>query len=313
MNVDVRQIRAFLAVARLESFTKAAQALNLSQPALTVQIRNLEEGLGLKLIDRNTRTVGLTRMGRELLPALQRIMGDLEAVLSEARDLAGGNHGIVRLAALPSQASGFLPEVIARFREANPRMSFVINDTVASGVLRQVREEAVDLGLTGGRAFDEDIEILHVSQDRMHVVYPHGHPLAEAKQITAGALSQHPLVLMHPSTSVRTVVDAAFAASGVSVVIAAEPTYMSTAVGMVRAGLGVAILPGSAMEVRAETGLSSRPIEDGAFMRDVSLIKRAGRTLPPVSESFARVLIQAMRAELAKTGPAPMRGAHVGQ
>lgn len=299
MNVDVRQIRAFLSVARFESFTRAAQALNLSQPALTVQIRNLEEGLGLKLLDRNTRTVGLTRMGRELLPALQRIVADLEAVLSEARDLAGGSHGIVRLAALPSQASGFLPEVIARFRAANPRIAFAISDTVASGVLRQVRDETVDLGLTGGRVFDVDLEILHVSRDRMHVVCPHGHPLAQGGPLTASLLARHPLVLMHPSTSVRAVVDAAFAASGLPVVIAAEPTYMSTAVGMVRAGLGVAILPGSAMEVRAEAGLASWPIADDAFMRDVSLIKRADRTLPPASENFARVLIQAMQADLA--------------
>lgn len=297
MNMDVRQIRAFLAVARFESFTRAAQALNLSQPALTVQIRNLEEGLGLRLIDRNTRTVGLTRMGRELLPALQRIVADLEAVLSEARDLAGGSHGIVRLAALPSQASGFLPEVIARFREANPRISFAISDTVASGVLRQVRDETVDLGLTGGRVFDDDLEVLHVSQDRMHVVYPHTHPLAEVEQLTASTLARHPLVLMHPSTSVRAVVDTAFAGSGLPVVVAAEPTYMSTAVGMVRAGLGVAILPGSAMEVRAEAGLASRPIADDAFMRDVSLIKRADRTLPPASEIFAKILIQAMQVE----------------
>ena len=298
MNIDVRQIRAFLAVARYESFTRAAQVLNLSQPALTVQIRNLESALGLKLLDRNTRTVGLTRMGRELLPARQRIIGDLDAVLSEARDLAGERHGVVRLAALPSQASGFLPEVIARFRKANPRMSFVINDTVASGIVRQVREETVDLGLTGGRIFDDELDILHVSQDRMHVVFPKEHPLAQVGQVTSDALGQHPLVLMHPSTSVRALVDAAFAAAGLTVVIAAEPTYMTTAVGMVRAGLGVAILPGSAMEVRAETGLASRPIDGAAFVRDVSLIKRSGRTLPPASESFAQALIDAMQAEL---------------
>jgi len=294
MNIDVRQIRAFLAVARHESFTRAARALNLSQPALTVQIRNLEEGLGLRLLDRDTRTVGLTRMGRELLPALQRVIGDLDAVQTEARDLASGRHGVVRLAALPSQASGFLPEVIARFRQANPGISFAIHDTVASGIVRQVREEIVDLGLTGGRIFDDDLDVLHVSQDRMHVLYPHGHPLAQVEQVTASALSKYPLVLMDPTTSVRAIVDAAFAASGLSVTIAAEPTYMTTAVGLVRAGLGVAVLPGTAMEVRAEPCLASRPIEGNPFIRDVSLIKRAGRSLPPASESFAMALCRAM-------------------
>ena len=154
MNPDLRQIRAFVTVAQLGSFTRAASLLNLSQPALTVQIRNLEEALGVRLFDRNTRTVSLTRMGRELVPALQRILRDLDAVVAEARDVAAQRHGIVRLAALPSFAAGVLPEIIAQFRETNPKISFVIHDVIASGVIAQVREEQVDLGLTGGRIVD---------------------------------------------------------------------------------------------------------------------------------------------------------------
>jgi DNA-binding transcriptional LysR family regulator len=102
--LDLKQIEYFVRVAELGSFTRAASLLNLSQPALTVQIRNLEEALGVRLFDRNTRTVSLTRMGRELVPALQRIVRDLDAVVAEARDLAAQRHGIVRLAALPSFA-----------------------------------------------------------------------------------------------------------------------------------------------------------------------------------------------------------------
>jgi DNA-binding transcriptional LysR family regulator len=238
MNPDLRQIRAFITVAQLGSFTRAASLLNLSQPALTVQIRNLEEALGVRLFDRNTRTVSLTRMGRELVPALQRIVRDLDAVVAEAKDVAAQRHGIVRLAALPSFAAGVLPEIIAQFREANPKISFVIHDVIASGVIAQVREEQVDLGLTGGRILDPDFEVLHTTQDHMHVVYPVGHSFGDMEQIDVEVLTRHPLILMHPATSVRAVVDAAFHADGRLPVIAAEATYMSTAVGMVRAGLG---------------------------------------------------------------------------
>jgi DNA-binding transcriptional LysR family regulator len=296
MTPDLRQIRAFVAVAQLGSFTRAASLLNLSQPALTVQIRNLEEGLGVRLFDRNTRTVSLTRMGRELAPALERILRDLDAVVAEARDVAAQRHGIVRLAALPSFASGVLPEIIAQFREANPKISFVIHDVIASGVIAQVREEQVDLGLTGGRVVDRDFEVLHITYDHMHVVFPDGHPLGDSERIDVKALSQHPLILMHPATSVRAVVDAAFLAAGRLPIVAAEATYMSTAVGMVRAGLGAAILPGSALEVRAERTLRSRPLDDPRFTREVSLLKKAERTLPPASESFAHSLIQALQS-----------------
>jgi DNA-binding transcriptional LysR family regulator len=109
------------------------------------------------------------------------------------------------------------------------------------------------------------------------------------------ALTRHPLVLMHPATSVRAVVDAAFLAARRLPIVAAEATYMATAVGMVRAGLGAAILPGSAMEVRAEKTLRSRSVDDPRFTREVSLIKKAGRTLPPASESFARNLMEALQ------------------
>jgi DNA-binding transcriptional LysR family regulator len=295
MNPDIRQIRAFVAVAQLGSFTRAASLLSLSQPALTVQIRNLEEALGVRLFDRNTRTVSLTRMGSEFVPAFQRIVHDLDAVVAEARDVAAHRHGIVRLAALPSFASGVLPEIIAQFREEYPKISFVIHDVIASGVTAQVRDEQVDLGLTGGRTADPDLEVLHTTQDHMHVIYPAGHPLADLKRIDVEALTRHPLVLMHPATSVRAVVDAAFLAAGRLPFVAAEATYMSTAVGMVRAGLGVAILPGSAMEVRAERTLCSRPVDDPGFTREISLIRKAERTLPPASEIFAHTLIQALK------------------
>jgi DNA-binding transcriptional LysR family regulator len=295
MNPDLRQIRAFLTVTQLGSFTRAASHLNLSQPALTVQIRNLEEALGVRLFDRNTRTVSLTRMGRELVPAFQRIVRDLDAVVAEARDVAAQRHGIVRLAALPSFAAGVLPEIIAQFRVANPKISFVILDVIASGVITQVRQEQVDLGLTGGRIVDSDFQVLHTTQDHMHVVYPVGHSFGDLEQVDVEALTRHPLILMHPATSVRAVVDAAFLAAGRLPIVAAEATYMSTAVGMVRAGLGAAILPGSAMEVRAEQTLRSRPIDDRRFTRAISLIKKAERTLPPASESFARELIQALQ------------------
>lgn len=295
MDPDVRQIRAFAAVAQLGSFTRAAALLHVSQPALTVQIRNLEDALGVRLFDRNTRTVALTRTGRDLLPALQRILRDLDAIVAEARDVAAQRHGTVRLAALPSFAAGILPEIIARFREQRPGISFVIHDVIASSVVAHVRDEMVDLGLTGGRIVDPDLETLHTTQDDMHVVYPAGHPLESAERIDVEALAAHPLILMHPATSVRAVVDAAFLGDGRLPIVAAEATYMSTAVGMVRAGLGAAILPGSAMEVRAERSLRSRHVDDPRFTRKVSLIKKVERTLPPAAESFAHALMQALR------------------
>jgi DNA-binding transcriptional LysR family regulator len=246
-------------------------------------------------LDRNTRTVALTRVGRDLLPAFQRILRDLDAVVGEARDVAAMRNGVVRLAALPSFAAGVLPEIIARFRAEHPAISFAIHDVIASDVTARVRDEQVDLGLTGGRIVNADLEALLTTHDDMHVVYPVGHPLEDTKWIDVEALARYPLILMHPATSVRAVVDTAFLAAGRQPIVAVEATYMSTAIGMVRAGLGAAILPGSAMEVRAETSLRSRAVEDPRFTREISLIKKTERTLPPAAENFARALVEALR------------------
>jgi DNA-binding transcriptional LysR family regulator len=112
MDVNLRQIRAFVTVAQLRSFTAAAAMLHIAQPTLTVQIKRLEEALALRLLDRNSRSVGLTRIGRDLLPVFQRMLADLDSVVVDARDLSSQRRGTVRIACLPSIAAGLLPDAI---------------------------------------------------------------------------------------------------------------------------------------------------------------------------------------------------------
>ena len=184
--------------------------------------------------------------------------------------------------------------MIAAFREANPRVNFVLKDVIASRVLSLVRTEEVDLGIMGGELVEPGIEVICTTQDRMHVVFPAEHPIGTVPEVTLDVLASHPLILMDPDTSVRAIVDGVFIAAGRLPIPACEATYMMTAVGMVRAGLGLAILPASAREVRAEPSLRSRPIDEPGFERAVSVIKKAGRTLPPMAESFLTQLKAAL-------------------
>src|SRR4051794_19199597 len=109
MNVDMRQLRAFSTIGRVGSFTKAAAALFTTQPALSAQIRHLEEALDLRLFDRSTRAVTLTQAGRDLLPVVDRVLADVGAVIAQARNVAHMNVGRVAVAALPSVSSTMLP------------------------------------------------------------------------------------------------------------------------------------------------------------------------------------------------------------
>jgi DNA-binding transcriptional LysR family regulator len=286
MALNIRQMRSFLAVAKASSFTRAANEIHLSQPALTVQIRQLEAALSVKLLDRNTRSVELTRIGQELVPIFDRLLHELDAVVTGARELASKRHGIVRIACLPSLAATRLPQAIVAFRTEHPRVQFVLKDGVGGKVATLVKEEVVDFGISGGATTDMEIDTSPLMQDRMHAVYVSPHALDRSAKVTISNLSRHPLILMDEESTVRQVVDQAFRDAGERKVTAIEATYMSTAVGMARAGLGVALLPSTAIEAQPSGQLRSRPIEGKSFVRPIFIIRKKGRTLPPASEDF---------------------------
>jgi len=294
IDLNLRDIRAFVAVANAGSFTRAAGHLHLSQPALTVQIRRLEETIGARLFDRNSRSVALTQTGRELLPVLKRSLDDMERVLRDARALGEGTAGTVRLACLPTFAASVLPDLLLDFRARVPQARFEIRDVVAREVNALVRNEEADIGLTGGDVSDPALEVLYSGSDRLVMVCPKGHALARKRQVTVADVAGSPLVLTARSTSVRGIVDAALQEVGVVPEIACEPTYMMTAVAMVRGGLGVSILPASAREVLAEPDLVVRPIDDPAFVRPIALVRKRGRTLPRVVQTFVDLMVDRM-------------------
>jgi DNA-binding transcriptional LysR family regulator len=294
MDLSARQIRAFVAVSETLSFTQASAMLHVSQPALTVQIRGLEETLKTRLFDRNSRSVALTQRGKELLPRLQRTLKELEAVVSDAHAQHAGKSGTVRIAALPSFAACQLPDVLLQCRDLMPAVQFVVRDAVAALVMTLVADEKVDLGITGGTVDPNEFEVLHEAEDRLCLVFPRQHPIARKRRIGIRDVARLPLVLTDLATSVRAAVDLAFARVGLRAQIRCETTNMMTAVAMVRAGLGVTILPAAARELRAEPTLASRPIDDPCCVRTVSLIAKRHRTLSPVGRRFAQVCIATM-------------------
>ncbi|CAN7622325.1 LysR family transcriptional regulator [Bosea sp. LjRoot9] len=288
MDFSIRQIRAFVAVARLGSFTRAAALLHVAQPTLTVQIRKLEEALAVRLFDRTSRSVALTQSGRDMLPVLGRLVQDLDGLLGEVRNQGTGYQGLVRIAALPTAAAALLPKAIKSFRAVHAGADFRIRDVIARRVLALVEAEEADIGITGGPTNAADVDVLLAIEDRMHVVFPQAHPLAEVETITPDLLMRYPLIMMDPDTSVRAVVEAGFHAAGLIPRPAGEATYMMTAVGMVQAGLGITILPSSAQEIRADPTLQARAIEAVGFVRQISLVKKSGRTLSPLAALFVR-------------------------
>jgi DNA-binding transcriptional LysR family regulator len=286
MNVNLRHLEAFAAVARLCSFTAAARLLNLSQPALTVQIRQLEETLTVRLLDRNTRSVRLTLAGEELAPVVERLLAEIDSVVSSAKAMSGKTKGSVRVAALPSIAATLLPRIIVGFRRRYPGVSVVVRDAPAERVVSMVHSEQVDLGLGSPDGADPGLRFTPLFKDHMRLVLPVGSPLLRQRSIGLADLTGHPLILPGPDSSVRRLVDTAFRSMGLNVTPAYEASLMSTVAGMVRAGLGAAILPSAALDMGELTGLRSRPLREPMLVREIGVLQKAGRSLSPAAASF---------------------------
>ena len=203
MNLNLRQFHAFVAVAHLGSFTRAARLLNLSQPALTVQVRQLEETIGVRLFDRSTRMVKLTPIGRELAPRLERVLHEIDAVMVNTRELASHIKGTVTIGALPSLSSNLIPSTIAEFQKQYPGIVVKLRDVLANLIVRLVKDEEVDFGIGTLRVPDPDIQFTPLLTDNLGVIFPAGHPVEHRRIITLKYLTAFPLILMDPETSVR--------------------------------------------------------------------------------------------------------------
>ncbi len=290
IDVNLRQLQSFVAVARLGSFTRAARLLHLSQPALTKQIRLLEETLGVRLLDRTTRAVGPTQIGRELAPVVDQLIREIGSVVASTKELAAKSRGVVRVAALPSICAAVIPATVARFQQSFPGIAVIPRDVLDQPIINLVKAEAVDFGVGSLTEPDPELKSALLFTDRMRVVFPPGSPLERKKTVALKDLAGQPLVLMEPESSVRKLVDRSFESIGELVPPVLEATYMSTAAGMVRAGLGITILPTAALEMGELSGLRSRVIKRPEMTREICVIQKAGRSLSPAAESFLKSL-----------------------
>ncbi len=258
-----------------------------------MQIKQLEEGLGVRLLDRNTRSVRLTRIGEDLAPVIDRLLHELESVVASAQALSTKSVGLVTVAALPSVSASLLPGVVAAFSRQYPGISFRVRDTVAKRIVALTKNGDVDFGIGWIDDADSEMRFEALFTDWMSVVFPADSKLERKKTIDLKDLTSYSLILTDRESSVRNLVDRAFSSIGESVVPTQEVTYMATAIGMVKAGLGVSILPSSALELEDLRRLKARPINHAQLHRTVGVLRQANRSLSPAAESFLETLRQA--------------------
>jgi DNA-binding transcriptional LysR family regulator len=279
MNISLRQLRVFLAVARQQHFRRAAESLHLSQPAVSRHIAELESELGLKLFDRNTREVVPTEAGRYLESAIGRVLDELEGVLAHVHSESERRRGKVHVASVPTLSAGLMPQCIADCARRFPDLAIQLHDQAQTMVLDSVRGGEVDFGLaieppdTG--EFDSELLL----RDPFMLVCRPGHPLASLDRVPWRKLQGQPLILLDYSSGSRRLIDQVFARRGIEPIVVQQTGHTHTAFRMVEAGLGISVSP--ALSPPPPT-LVARPLTPQEH-RDVVLLKRRQRSLSPLA------------------------------
>ncbi|MBV9120800.1 MAG: LysR family transcriptional regulator [Chloroflexi bacterium] len=290
MQLD--QLRYFLAVARHLSFTRAAEALPLSQPSLTTQIRKLERELGVELFIRTTRRVRLTPAGEDFVAAAQQILNLVEAAEVEMHEFTGLKRGRVLLGTIPTVGAFSLPPLLAGFQRQFPGVTLGIQEEGSDVLLQLLLDEVIDLAIiTAAEAHPTGaLERRCLVVDEMVVLLPAGHRLAPRESVDLSELVDEEFVLFKPGYGLRRVVLDACAEAGFQPRIAFETSQRETIYGMVEEGLGVTLLPSSGIN-RGEYSWRLVRLSHPRVEREVSLAWKAKRRQSEAARAFREYLL----------------------
>lgn len=307
MNITIRQIQSFLQVAALGSFTRAAEKMHTMQPALSQQVRDLETELGIRLFDRTTRRVELTEGGIEFRNIAAKIIEDLEAAARNAHELAERKRGRVVVAAPPLLAAVIVPPAIADFRENYPGLEVRLMDARTDQIVEYVRSGQVDCGIGTFHVGEAGISSTLLARDSLMVFCPADHVLAQRTTVDWRALDGLPLVTLTRDSGIRLLVEVGYEAAQIRLVPAYEVGQITTALAMVEAGLGIAVLPAYAWAGARALRISAVSLLP-RITRDIVLITRADRSISPALSAFVRFLrkytsISAPRDETGRPTP----------
>lgn len=286
MNITLRQLKAFITVADCGSFTRAAEALHLTQSALSGLIKELENNLDVKLFDRTTRQLHLSDYGSYLLPQVRRIINEVSVLDIELKNLKNFHQGQVHIAVSQQLAASALPAVMAAFQRQYPDIQTNLIDCSVEQVLQRVEDSEADFGLGPERTYGSDIESELLFKLPFYLVMKPEHRLAGQNTVCWADLASEQLItLSSPFTDRLAATLPPETAEYIK-----HPRYrvnfLSTALGMTKAGLGITMCLPYAADWVKQHGLIMRLLSEPQVERSFFLYRRRSRALSPAAETL---------------------------
>ncbi|MFI1095570.1 LysR family transcriptional regulator [Streptomyces sp. NPDC020917] len=303
--MQFQQLAYFVAVADARHFTRAAEAVHVSQPSLSQQIRALEKELGAPLFSRARGNIALTDAGEALLPLARRILADADTARHEVMELAQLRRGRVRLGAPPSLCTGLLPEVLSAFHDRHPGIQLLIEEGGSHDLVRELARGSLDLALvvlplpspspalTTIELFQEDLVVVSsVDAD------------APRTPLRIADLAGRPMVMFRHGYDLRDLTLAACRSAGFEPYFSVEGGEMDAVLGFVKAGLGIGVVP-TMVAARAGSELRVTPLARPGLRRTVALAHRSDVAPPRAARVLQDVLLTAARRAVTSTGLRP--------
>ncbi len=245
MRYDITSLDLFIAVAEERNLTRAARLKHLAVSAISKRISELEAQVGAPLLTRNARGVDLTPAGQSMLFYARQVKQTLSQLDHELADYSAGVKGHIRIHAITSALSQFLPDDVAHFVSLYPQIKFDIEERVGSAVIRAVADGRADLGIIAAQTAAQGLETLPYRQDELTLVVPTGHALATRKSLRFEEVLAHEFVGPHLESSMHTLLTQEAQKLGLSLKLRIRISSFDCMCRMVSTGLGLAILPRS--------------------------------------------------------------------
>jgi DNA-binding transcriptional LysR family regulator len=289
--MEIRQLRAFVAVAETGTFTAGAERVHVTQSAISMQIRQLEEETGMRLFVRAPRRVLLTEAGERMLVHALNILREHDAALLEMVEMAGTEHGRLRVGSASANISSeSLPLVLKALRERHPRMEIFIRTGTSEALVQQILSGELDLALVSLPVEARGIKTETLMRDQLvAIVCPH-HRLARQRVVSAYALADEKLILGERGGNTRRLIEQFFAGAGVRPAVSMELNRLAAIKRMVEEDMGVGIVPLQAVRQEVEEGrLVALWIEGAQINWELGLARLSASYDSPICHSFVEI------------------------
>jgi len=290
MQISLDDIAAFVRVAELKSFNRAADELGVTQSALSRRMKKLEDALETRLLDRTTRTVRLTVVGNEFLPMATRMIRDVEKSISDITDVIQIRSGVVTISSNMTIADTLMPEILERYHHARPGIRVRVIESSSPQAMARVGQGEVEFGVGQIAEKRPELDFEPLIRDRYVLICHPEHPLAGAPERVWADLAGHSVIRMASSSGTWKVMRRVLEETGVEVRMNYEVAHLSAMLALVDRDLGVSAIPGLGTMKRPDLAIAFRPLSDPVINRTIGVVTLRGRTLSPAADALRAVV-----------------------